>query len=69
MGAQLPQVEPNDPIPLGTVCSYFGILGAFLRPDLGKRSVRAFVWANGKAKGSPGGYMVELIAAYNYLGY
>src|SRR5258706_8158713 len=69
MGAQLPQVEPNDPMPHGTACSYFDILGAFLRPDLGKRSGHAFVWVNSKAKGSPGGYMVELIAAYNYLGY
>jgi hypothetical protein len=69
MGAHLPQVEPNDPMPHGTACSYFDILGAFLRPDLGKRSVQAFVWVNSKAKGSPGGYMVELIAAYNYLGY
>lgn len=52
--------------PRGAACEYYTSLESFFHPGDGKRFVDALVWVNGKAKGSPGGYKVELLAAYNY---
>jgi hypothetical protein len=69
MGAGLPNVESNAPaVPRGAACEYVTTLAKFFQPGLGKRQAEAFVWVNDKAKGSPGGYLVELLAAYHYLG-
>jgi hypothetical protein len=68
MGANYSNVESNDPIPRGAACEYFTTLDSFLHPGLGKRIAVAFVWVNEQAKGSPGGYEVELLDSYNYAG-
>lgn len=68
MRAGLPGVDAEVAsfVPRGAACEYDTVLASFFRPGLGKRSAEALVWVNGKAKGSPGGYRVELLAAYNY---
>jgi hypothetical protein len=68
MEAGLGDATSNAPDnPRGTACEYFTTLESYFHPGLGKRQVEAFVWVNDKAKGSPGGYIVELITAYNYF--
>ena len=69
MGAQLPRLSLTIRYRWGRYVVISASWALSYAPISEKRSVRAFVWVNGKAKGSPGGYMVELIAAYNYLGY
>ena len=68
MQARYSNVESSDPVPRGAACEHFTILDSFLHPGLGKRTAEAFVWVNDQAKGSPGGYKVELLDAYNYAG-
>jgi hypothetical protein len=60
------EADPPPYRPRGTACEYYTSLENFLYPYDRKRFVNAFVWVNGKAKGSQGGFKVELVAAYNY---
>lgn len=69
MAARLGGVDSDAPIPQGAACGYFTVLDNFFQPGLGKREVEGLVWVNDKAKGSPGGYILELVAGYDYVGY